>query len=377
MRHKTSAWPLAGAYALLIVYASLYPFSGWRNQELPLWAFLLAPWPKYWTWFDVAANVVGYMPLGFLLALSFLRRGQVRFFARHQNVAAVLVATLAGGALSLTMETIQNYLPTRVASNVDFGFNTLGTLVGASVAAGMELAGAIARWSRFRERWFIAEARGAMVLLALWPFGLLFPAAVPLGLGQVLERLEAWVADWLQDTPFLEWLPVRDVELQPLVPAAELLCVALGAFIPVLLGYMVLRSTGRRAIFAVAAVATGVAVTALSAALSWGPSHAWAWLSLPVRLGLLFGLLLSMLMLAVPRRGCAAVLLLVLVVHLAVLNQAPASAYFSDTLQAWEQGRFIRFHGLAQWLGWVWPYAVLVYVLVRVARREPAPTMAA
>jgi hypothetical protein len=44
---------------------------------------------------------------------------------------------------------------------------------------------------------------------------------------------------------------VRDVELQPLVPAAELLCVALGAFIPCLLGYTILRSVGKRAVFAV------------------------------------------------------------------------------------------------------------------------------
>jgi hypothetical protein len=58
------------------------------------------------------------------------------------------------------------------------------------------------------------------------------------------------------------------------------------------------------------------------------------------------------------------------VVHLSVLNQAPASAYFADTLQAWEQGRFIRFHGLAQWLGWLWPFAVLGYVLLRVSGAE-------
>jgi hypothetical protein len=231
----------------------------------------------------------------------------------------------------------------------------------------------LAHWSRFRDRWFIPQARGALVLLALWPFALLFPAAVPLGLGQVLERLESFVADWLLDTPFLEWLPVRDVELQPLVPAAELLCVALGAFVPCLLGYTILRTMGRRAVFALLTIALGTLVTALSAALSWGPAHAWAWLSLPVRLGLLFGLVLSMLMLPVPRRGCAAVLLLVLVVHLSVLNQAPASAYFTDTLQAWEQGRFIRFNGLAQWLGWLWPYAVLVYVLLRVSRPEAPP----
>lgn len=377
MQHKTSAWPLAGAYALLIVYASLYPFSGWRNQEIPPWEFLFAGWPKYWTVFDLVANVIGYVPLGFLLALSFMRRGNVRYFATHPNLASIAVALVAGTALSFVMEAVQTFLPSRVASNVDFGLNVSGTLIGAITATGLELGGAIDRWSRFRERWFIPHARGALVLLALWPFALLFPAAVPLGLGQVLERLETAVAEWLEETPFLEWMPLREVELQPLVPAAELLCVGLGAFIPCLLGYTILRSARHRAVFAIVAVALGASVTALSAALSWGPQHAWAWLSMPVRVGLLFGLVLAMLMLAVPRRGCAAVLLLVLVIHLAVLNQAPASAYFTVTLQEWEQGRFIRFHGLAQWLGWLWPYAVLVYVLLRVSRREAPPTIAA
>jgi len=55
---------------------------------------------------------------------------------------------------------------------------------------------------------------------------------------------------------------------------------------------------------------------------------------------------------------------------LSLLNQAPESAYFSQTLHAWEQGRFIRFHGLAQWLGWSWPYATLVYVLSLIWQRD-------
>jgi hypothetical protein len=54
--------------------------------------------------------------------------------------------------------------------------------------------------------------------------GLLFPASVPFGLGQVMERLEAALAEWLQDTPFLEWMPLREIEMQPLVPGVELLC---------------------------------------------------------------------------------------------------------------------------------------------------------
>ena len=33
--HKTSAGPLALAYGVLVVYASLYPFEGWRLQGQP------------------------------------------------------------------------------------------------------------------------------------------------------------------------------------------------------------------------------------------------------------------------------------------------------------------------------------------------------
>ena len=374
--HKTSAWPLSQAYAGLIVYASLYPFSGWRDQGIAPWEFLWSPLPRYWTGFDVAANVAGYVPLGFLLALSFLRRGSLHR-ASTTNGAAVSVAVLAAAVLSLWMEALQTYLPSRVPSNVDFALNVAGALLGAVLAGGLELAGAIDRWSRFRVRWFMEDARGALVLLALWPFALLFPASVPLGLGQVFERVEGALADWLLDTPFLEWLPVRDVELQPLVPGTEMVCVALGALIPCLLGYSIVRTVGRRALFAFAAIAVGVAATALSAALSWGPAHAWAWLSLPVQAGLLVGLALTLAFLPVPRRGCAALVLLALVVHLSLLNQAPASAYFAQTLQTWEQGRFIRFNGLAQWLGWVWPYATLAYVLVRVSRADPQNRMGA
>ncbi|RYF38114.1 MAG: VanZ family protein, partial [Comamonadaceae bacterium] len=346
------------------------------DQGIAPWEFLFSPLPKYWTGFDVAANVAGYVPLGFLLALSFLRRGRERF-APTTKTAAMAVAVLAALALSLCMEALQTYLPSRVPSNVDFALNTGGALLGAVAAGGLELAGAIDRWSRFRARWFVEEARGALVLLALWPFALLFPASVPLGLGQVFERLETALAEWLLDTPFLEWLPVRDVELQPLVPGTELLCVALGALIPCLLGYSVMRTVGRRALFTAAVVGVGIGATALSAALSWGPAHAWSWLSLPVRLGLTVGLVLALVLVALPRRGCLALLVLALAVHMSLLNQAPASAYFAHTLQAWEQGRFIRFNGLAQWLGWIWPYATLVYVLVVLSRGGPRPKIGA
>jgi VanZ family protein len=360
--HKTSAWPLALTYAALIVYASLYPFADWRLQGIAPWAFLTAPWPRYWTGFDVVSNVLGYGPLGFLLALTVLRT--------RNRLPAVLLAAGAAGGLSLMLESLQGYLPARVASNVDLALNVLGAWLGAVLAWILERLGALDRWSRFRARWFVPEARGALVLLALWPLALLFPAPVPFGLGQVLERLEETLADWLADTPFLEWIPLREVELQPLLPGAELLAVMLGALIPCLLGYSVIRSQGRRAVFGLTAVALGLGASALSAALSYGPAHAWAWLSPPVRLGLGASLVGALLLLALPRRACAALVLLALVWHLGLLNNAPTGAYFAQTLQTWEQGRFIRFHGLAQWLGWLWPYLALAYVLLRVSSLE-------
>lgn len=371
---KSSASPLAQAYAALIVYASLYPFTGWHDQGVGPFEFLASPWPRYWTGFDIVANVAGYAPLGFLLALARLRRGQAGATASIPR--AISLATAMAALLSLMMEALQSYLPARVASNLDFGLNVAGALAGAAIAGALEHAGAVDHWSRFRVRWFVDDARGALVLLALWPFALLFPAAVPLGLGQVMERLEAAMADWLADTPFLEWLPVRDVELQPLVPGAEVVCVALGVLAPCLLAYSVMRSRPHRAAMTFVLVALGVGVTALSAALSWGPLHAWAWLSLPVSVGLAAGLALALALVALPRRGCAALVLAGLVLYLSLLNQAPASPYFAHLLQAWEQGRFIRFHGLAQWLGWLWPYAALAYVLVRVSRAEAAPRIA-
>lgn len=364
--HRTSAWPLALIYTALIVFASLFPFDGWRAQGIDPLVFLLAPLPPpYWTGFDVTTNIVGYAPLGFLLVLAMLRSGWAR--------SPVLLATLAGGLLSVLLEFLQIYLPRRVPSNLDLVLNTAGTLVGALSAALLERLGAIDRWSDFRGRWFVADASGAMVLLALWPLALLFPAAVPFGLGQVLERLEAALIELLEDTPFLDWLPLRESELSPLSPSGELLCVVLGLLIPCLLGYCVIRQMGRRALFSLGVVAIGVALTALSAALSWGPVHAWEWMGLPVRVGVWGALALALLLMGLPRRACAALLLLALAWHLALLNQAPTSAYFAQTLQIWEQGRFIRFYGLGQWLGWLWPYVTLLYVVLRLSRREHSP----
>lgn len=360
--HKTAASPLALIYAVLIVYASLYPFADWRDQGIEAWAFLLAPRPRYWTGFDVAVNVVGYVPFGALLALSALRSGR--------PVRPLFFAFLCATLLSLCLEALQSFLPVRVASREDWLLNTAGAWGGAIAALMLERLGAIDRWSHFRHRWFIENSRGGLVLLATWPLALLFPPAVPFGLGQIFERIEAQIAEQLADTPFLDWLPVRDIELQPLLPSTELFCVLLGLLIPCLLSFCVIRPGIRRLIFVPTLIGIGTLASALSAVLSWGPEHAWAWLDLPTQVAIVVALVMAALLTLVPSRACPSLVLLGLGLYLSVLNQTPESPYFAQTLQDWEQGRFIRFNGLAQWLGWCWPYAVLGYALTLIWRRD-------
>ena len=356
---KTAAWPLSLVYAALIVYASLYPFEGWRVQGLAPWAFVTAPWPRYWTGFDVTSNLLGYAPFGFLWALALHRSG-----GRWPVLGALLAATV----LTLCMESMQTLLPRRVPSNVDALLNMGGALLGAWLARWLERAGWLSRWSRWRDRWFIEDARGILVLLWLWPLALLFPAPVVFGLGQVLERAGSALADQLLETPLIDWMPLREIELQPMLPFNEVVCVGLGLLVPVLLAYGVIRQWGQRLAMAVMAALLGVGAALLSAILTYGPAHAWGWFSREVGLGLSWACVAALAALGLPRRASLVLALVALVWQLTLLNNASADAYFAQTLQTWEQGRFIRFHGLIQWLGWLWPYLVLMNLLLRLSQ---------
>ncbi|MFV0681133.1 VanZ family protein [Ottowia sp.] len=359
-RDQSAAYPLALLYAALIAYASLFPFTGWRDQGIVPWAYLWAPLPQYWTRFDVGGNLLGYMPLGFLWTLAWLT-GRPRW-------RAAVWASLAAALQSLVLECLQSYLPLRVASNLDLALNAAGGATGALAALALDRLGVMARWQRFRAAWFVRESRGALVLLMLWPVGLLFPPPVAFGLGQVLERLERVLAEWLQDTPWTGRLPLRDMDLQPLLPGAEAVCVALGALVPCLLAYTVVQRRWPRALMAASALLVGVLVSALSAGLSYGPLYAWSWISRPVEWGLLSAVGAVLVLIRLPARACVGLLILALVVQLAVLNAAPQSPYFAATLQSWERGRFIHFNGLAQWVGWLWPFGALAYLASRMGR---------
>ena len=142
----------------------------------------------------------------------------------------------------------------------------------------------------------------------------------------------------------------------------------LGLLIPCWLAFSVMTHLTRRMAMVGLIVVVGIAVSALSSALSYGPAFAWDWLDSTARLGIALALALALLQVGLPRRYCVLLLLMGVMIDVNLLNQAPPSPYYATALQSWEQGRFIRFFGLGQWLGWLWPFAVIVYVLLLLGR---------
>ncbi len=154
---------LTVTYLVLVVYTSLHPFSQWRAPAQEVREFLIAPWPVYFTWGDLALNVLAYVPVGALVTLVLIPY-------MRAAVAATSAALLAIG-LSLSIEVAQVFLPGRIPANADLLCNGLGALAGAMLA--VVIAGRsqpFARLYRLRERLFHAGTPVdiCFLLLALW-----------------------------------------------------------------------------------------------------------------------------------------------------------------------------------------------------------------
>ncbi|MDP3844678.1 MAG: VanZ family protein [Oxalobacteraceae bacterium] len=366
------------AYLFLIVYASWFPFTGWRDVGLAPFEYLWAPMPKYWTKFDALINIGGYIPLGMLIVYA--------LHPRFRKAGAVALAIAAGSLLSGTMEAVQQYLPSRVASMLDFYTNLGGICIGAllavwSAAALLERG----RLRLLRQRWFQTEASGGLILLALWPLAQIFPQGYLFGHGQIVPILSDWISALLSD-----WLaaPVRLATLLGLDPEPSLeqywlletLITASGLCGAVLLLHCLLRKAAPKVALTLALIGAALATKSLAYALLFAPENAFAWLTAGARGGLLVAaLMLSGLIYAQPaiQRRLA---LLMLTVGLLAVNSVPANPYFVATLQAWVQGKFLNFNGAAHFLSLLWPFLTLWFLLralqrARHQRRQPLQKM--
>lgn len=76
---------------------------------------------------DVVINVAGFIPFGFFFAPLLLNT------ARVDRRRAYVLTLILGGAISLAIELLQVYLPTRSSDLGDWLYNIIGTGLGIAV----------------------------------------------------------------------------------------------------------------------------------------------------------------------------------------------------------------------------------------------------
>ena len=259
---------LVAGYALFIIYASLSPFLGWRDQGLEFWAVLTSPLGLTFTAFDAISNLLAYLPFGILLALT------LRTYYSGSN--SVLFATLLAMALSVSMEYLQMYLPMRTSSNADIIANGIGALSGALLAVSIVQRAWFLRITEWRIGLF-RQGPGVdfgLALVMLWMFAQINPSMPMLGNVFITEpSYRMFVA--MPEEPFNLW--------ESLVIALNLLM--LGALL------LSLMHTRRHVVVGIVIMLCVVALAKFVAAVVLLKS--WAlllWLNSEAILGIVIGL---------------------------------------------------------------------------------------
>ncbi len=366
-RHSPLARVGLLCFTLLVIYGSLHPFTGWTDNGISPLAFLTAPKPRYLTQFDLITNVLGYCPFGALVVLA--------LHPRVSGWRATLLALVAGTLLSGTMEALQTWLPNRVSSNIDLMTNALGALLGGAVVAPFAAALIDRGWLRqLRLAWFEPHASFAIILILLWPFAQIFPQDHLFGMGAIVREWltdpDSWPVQWLQNVfPTLPdviegigLLRPDDVQGQQLLESLVTACGWVGTG---LFASIAMRRHAPMLRILAALLAGTLLLKATVAELQFPDDNAFNWLSEGGRFALLTGSLALVLLLRLPRwlRGAMALAVLLLLVVLA--NLLPANPYSWISEQGWRLGRFIHFNSLSQWLGWMWPFLALFYLIWR------------
>jgi hypothetical protein len=186
----------ASLYACVVIHLSLFPYSNWRHIGIGPFDFLFGPWiPVHQTllWTDIFINIAGYIPLGLLMLLGLNR--QPRAFD-------TLLVLLLCALLSLALESIQTFLPSRVPSKVDVMTNAIGGALGVILGIYLTNHHRIALLlNRRLEDWLIQRAWIGIGLLCLWFLSILPPQNPTFSTGLWLGNLFNTQSEHLPKTP--------------------------------------------------------------------------------------------------------------------------------------------------------------------------------
>lgn len=362
---STTVRVMAVLYALLIVYLSGYPFSGWHNIGVSPFAYLFAPFPRYRTVFDLVTNVAAYVPLGILVVMA--------LYPALKKYAATALALALGILISCSMEALQTFLPSRVPSNLDLLANSAGAFIGALLGPFVtRYTVAHGYFQPMRQRWFSDEASRGLAILSLWPIAQIYPQAYLFGHGHFTPVLSNWFSSWLS----------RPIELSPLLKSGvalsaahywvlETIIAACGLAGALLTFLCLLSDKAPKLLLTTGLMLMAFVFESLAGYLLFSPQDAFAWLTPGAKAGVALGILIVLCFFRSHPTTQRRFAIFMLAVSLLVVNAAPINPYFSALLQTWVQGKFLNFNGATHFLSLVWPLLLLWFLLHPVHRLKP------
>jgi VanZ family protein len=323
-------------WALLLAYASLYPFVPLRLPSLEAVAQMFLR-PRYVTGFDVALNVLAYAPLGTLACLYFRQSSD--------TLRAVAKAAALGAAFSFAMESLQLFIPGRIASIYDTLANTGGALWGALVFVDPFYSLVTRPLGEKRERYVVPGVWGdaGLVLLMLWLIAQLNPALPFFGAGNI-----SGTGGEAGELVTLHWA------------AVAMSIWGFGLFISSLL-------KGENGTLRVTLVLLSVALWLkfMAASFMLQPHFAEEWVSAGRVLGLAAGIALLAPTRRFPRAG--RIYLGIVLVLAGALFSKIVGAYspLDDLLRLfrWPYGQLASFATLTRTLHELWPFMALVFLI--------------
>src|ERR1041384_3313179 len=353
MRESPLARILFAVFAVLTVYASLYPMEGWRGTGVSPLAYLTAPWPRHITSFDIVVNVLGYIPFGFLAAAALQ--------PRVHGGRAFIVATASAAVLSPLLEAPQRYLPARLPPPACRGgavCNVLGAVLGA--AAAVRYAPRVFEEGAFAQRRRRSFLEGGAIdlglaLMGLWLFIQLNPTSLLFGAGDLRELLGA-------REPRGE-RPAFFITIEALTSAANLTAAGL------LLSCLASSAASVRAQI-VTLVCAALVVRTAAFAILMRAENVLAWLTHGAQIGLAIGIAVVLGAVALPRGLRMMFAALLLMAATVLVNLAPANPYLAASLKVWQQGHFLNFNGLTRLVSALWPFAALGYLMYLAGSRQ-------
>lgn len=337
-------------YTGFVVFVSLYPIGSWRIITPNLLGFLYEPLDLTmlrYNRLDVLFNVVAYIPLGLLLALM---------MPLHNRWWACLIACVCTFSLSILMEALQNFLPSRTASTFDVICNGSGGLLGALLMCASKLryvtANTLWAWRvRFLESGRLIDI--GLILLLLWFFVQPVPEGGLFAVGDLGILFPTYQTSLLSPDYFIR---------------AEAIVCALNMTALGLICSCLARTTWPRA-FAVCVYLIALGVKTIGFSILFGWHEALLWVTPGAKLGLCCGMVIFFCLSFCNRRWRLILGMLSLLFGVMLVNYFSFNPYVDAAIRAWHPRNFAYLADIIRLASVFWPFLMFSYLLLYRRRR--------